>query len=146
MAAWVLIDVRKVGKMFRDSKHVVAVIGISNASCEPCCALLSFLQLWPTYSAKASAGFISPALQRFAVGQYVTQFQRIHDIDFVYHPPPRRVVPHAAALQSLHTRSAQGTACTVFTWSPCLYNILRLDHKILQAISRHETMTFSVLD
>ena len=60
-----------------------------------------------------SANTGSEATRCFAAGQYVSQMQRIHGIDFVYHPPPRNVVPHAAALQSLQTRSATGTPATL---------------------------------
>ena len=57
------------------------------------------------YTAKPSLGSRLHTVTHVAAGQYVSQLQRIHDIDFVYQPPPKNVVPHAAALKSLQARS-----------------------------------------
>lgn len=54
-----------------------------------------YLQHWLLDNAKANAGSILPTLILFAAGQYVSQLQRLHDIDVMYHPPPRSIVPHA---------------------------------------------------
>ena len=32
-------------------------------------------------------------------GQYVSKAQRVHNMEFYYQPPPRNIVPHAAALK-----------------------------------------------
>ncbi|KAL0055988.1 hypothetical protein WJX82_006439 [Trebouxia sp. C0006] len=41
-------------------------------------------------------------------GQYVSKAQRVHNMEFYYQPPPRNIVPHAAAL-----KGCQGISATV---------------------------------
>ena len=37
-------------------------------------------------------------------GQYVSKAQRVHNMEFYYQPPPRNIVPHAAALKGHQPR------------------------------------------
>ncbi len=54
----------------------------------------------PMYSKTTNTG---------CAGQYVSRAQKVHNMDFFYQPPPRNVVPQAAALKAHHPRSAMSS-------------------------------------
>ncbi len=38
-------------------------------------------------------------MNALCAGQYVSKAQKVHNMEFYYQPPPRNIVPHAAALK-----------------------------------------------
>ena len=56
--------------------------------------------------------------QACSAGQYVARMQLVRGIAFSYQPPPRNIVPYAAALKGQSTRCSLlcNTAVLCLTW------------------------------
>ena len=83
--------------------------GIANVHIAFNCSNLSGgrgMTVWLLYIPSFSLNLpLDTAVAKRCAGQFVARIQKVRGVDFSYQPPPRNIVPYAAALKGQHPRS-----------------------------------------